>query len=103
MPHTRPLTEDKRRLYNANRRKRWRDMMLHDNEAHSAKVAQRAAWTQAKIARCPAYKTLIRLRKRQHELKESINFHLEQLRQRERRLLLLTKKIADLAQACRGK
>jgi hypothetical protein len=103
MPRKGSITDEQRLLYNKRSRAKWYERSRHDAEWKTAQIRKRTDWNKRKVARCPKYSVLMQLRKNKIRIRESIEFHQDQLARREREMLKIVKDIVRLSAECRGK
>lgn len=82
---------------------KWKQRYRDDAEFRERVIKNAVVYRARKLARCPAYDRLLKLRNRRGQLRESIRFHTEALAKQERRLIRLVREIDKLAKECRGK
>jgi hypothetical protein len=85
------------------RQVKWKSRYRVDPEFRAKAIAQTTASRNRKIARCPKYAKLVRLRSRRGQLLTSIEFHRNMADRQERKLVIIARQIAKLTEECRGK
>jgi hypothetical protein len=81
----------------------WKQRYREDPEFRAKAIAGSIASLNRKIARCPKYAKLVRLRIRRGQLLASIEFHRNMADRQERKLVTIARQIAKLTEECRGK
>jgi hypothetical protein len=81
----------------------WKQRYKHDADFRARAIASTVASRERKLARCPEYARVLRMRTRRYQLKQSIEFHANALAKQEARLIRLVREIEKLAKKCRCK